>query len=365
MINYMYMYLQIGFEIRFEDNSTFIVISSLLFFKDYLCLCYFVLIAGDSILHISANQTEETYKNIAETILCAGADVNIQNAKGLTALSKAVAKANLPIMHLLLDAKCDINLSYPLMFAVIKNQLDIVELLISKGCSVNGHSVFVEPPLIHACKTGYSNIIHFLLTNGADPNVVTRGHQYSMLHYAAKSPYVDTAETMAKDLIEYGCNLNHLDNSYRETALYMAACHGNCAVVKMLIKAGCNLHMTNIQGHSALQVAIYLDKRVVAKMLTIATEYFKDESWLQNKEYLNSKYGLLNHDWDFTHWFWKQCRNPRSLQHLTRHVIRNAIVNGKNSAINEEKINSLPLPKKLLEYVAFQDLSQFGSVKRE
>lgn len=88
----------------------------------------------------------------------------------------AVKKANLVIIQLLLDAGAKIHIScgqgYPLLHhAVLTGSLETVELLVKRGANVNNASIR-RSPLHTAAQKGDEKIAIFLLANGANINAI-------------------------------------------------------------------------------------------------------------------------------------------------------------------------------------------------
>jgi uncharacterized protein len=79
--------------------------------------------------------------DIFQILLAAGADVNIKDRSGETALSKAAYWGHLEIVNLLLSAGAEVNGidneegSAPLMNAIYFGRIQIVEILLSAGAN--------------------------------------------------------------------------------------------------------------------------------------------------------------------------------------------------------------------------------------
>ena len=66
---------------------------------------------------------------------------------------------------------------------------------------------FGRTPLHVACAADYSDMVKFLLHNGADITIRTKGEDQTAIHYAAKNDAVNAL----KILMENGASLNDLD----------------------------------------------------------------------------------------------------------------------------------------------------------
>ena len=117
-----------------------------------------------------------------QTAIEQGSDVNeIRLFWDLTPLMYAVEKKRLEIVNLLLQSGANINSrslnhTTALMYAVavlktgVKEDLEIVKLLLEQGANVNAKNKSGGTALMHASFYGHSNIVRLLLAYGADVN---------------------------------------------------------------------------------------------------------------------------------------------------------------------------------------------------
>ena len=117
------------------------------------------------------------HKEIIERLLQKGADVNVKNNDGETPLMRAVKNGNKDIVELLIKNSADVNAKNDdgktaLIRAVEKGNKDIVELLIQKGADVNLGDRYRGAPLCHATLNGEEKIVDLLFQNGADLNKI-------------------------------------------------------------------------------------------------------------------------------------------------------------------------------------------------
>ena len=153
-------------------------------------------VSADSVTKVSGTPlllyavTEKASDDIVSAILKAGANVNQADVNGTTPLHAAADAGSASTLELLLKAKADPNVSdrrgiTPLALAIRSGDLEKVRALVSAGVSVN------EPmlggrvtPLILAVRVGKRNVVTFLLTKKADPNLADPEGN-TPLHYAA------------------------------------------------------------------------------------------------------------------------------------------------------------------------------------
>ncbi len=84
---------------------------------------------------------------IVELLLGRGADVNAYDKSGITALITAVSRQDTGVAHVLLDvgadpnqpSSCDLRI-YPLIYAVMKGDVNMVQLLIDRGAHLSSVS---------------------------------------------------------------------------------------------------------------------------------------------------------------------------------------------------------------------------------
>lgn len=195
----------------------------------------------------------------------------------------------------------------PIMIAVNRNNLDMVELLISKGCDVNAQNENGKTALMLAAFAGKLNIIKEL--HASDASLTLRDKAgLSVLHYAVdggnteavqyflfqeenggvdinakdkngwspllRSASIGGTQQTAEMLVRYKADVNLLDNE-NKTALMVAIINGNQPFVQVLIEAGANLNVKNEYGRTAYEMAVAMDRRRVVKYLD---EYLEEKN---------------------------------------------------------------------------------------
>ena len=102
---------------------------------------------GRTFLH---QAVQENNIKIVEKIIEHGADVNLQDVEGITALDWAVALAKF-------------------------NNDEIIQLLLIAGADVNRKNIFGDTPLYVAAKRNNRNAMFSLLLAGANPKITSKG----------------------------------------------------------------------------------------------------------------------------------------------------------------------------------------------
>lgn len=139
-----------------------------------------------TLLHEAAIKNEdESHYEVMKTLLRSGADVNARDSSGWTPLFYLVQRGNVKIVNLLLKYDADIYLvgydGQTLLFPAVtfSKNVDLVQLLIDLGLSVNHRDADGKTPLHWACEylsaCDKIKVIKCLMKNGADVNALDRG----------------------------------------------------------------------------------------------------------------------------------------------------------------------------------------------
>ena len=181
-----------------------------------------------------------------------GADVNLQDHQGYTALHYAAEQKNF-------DAVTCLDLftfskRTPLMLACeshIQN-MDAINFLLNKGADVNLQDYRGYTGLHYAVKSKNFDASSCLVYNGADVNLQDRNGQ-SALHIASSD--------ICHCLIQNQADIDIRDSRYC-TSLMQASCDNDVKKVAMLIENGAKVDLQDVDGNTALHHAVnyYLDE---------------------------------------------------------------------------------------------------------
>lgn len=143
------------------------------------------------------DQNQDDVKLLIE----AGANVNIQNKLGNTALIIfAGIKGNLQITNQLVDKSADVNLqnqfgNNPLILAASNGHLEIVKLLLDSNAEVDLKDNHNGTALMYATWKGHLEIVRLLIDKGADVSVQNADDE-TALAWAIKYGHTQIAELL-------------------------------------------------------------------------------------------------------------------------------------------------------------------------
>ena len=215
---------------------------------------------GDTPLHIAAQ-----YGNIEMANLLLSKGSNINSSSGFASFEYN--------RHITFFVK---NLT-PLHTAVIHNQKEMVSFLVSKGADGNAGDLSGSTPIFFANNT---DIAKTLVKNGADINLRNNLGETAIFH-------IDDKDTL-KYLISLGCDIN-AKNDNGITPLHQRSWFGKPETVRTLISLGADINVLSNNGYTPLEGAmesfyggecttILLLHGADIKLSKI-TEMIKDEDW--------------------------------------------------------------------------------------
>lgn len=153
----------------------------------------------------------------------------------------------------------------PICRVVSLGQEDMLELLISNGCSLTIPSqrdtIWLRHPIHLAASKGHQNIVGRLAECGVDINSKDSDHR-TPLHWAATYGHTETVRV----LLDKGAvvNVTQCDGF---TPLHAATCVGRDKVCKMLIDYGADVNKADADGWNALHTAVCYGQTHVVELL--------------------------------------------------------------------------------------------------
>lgn len=162
----------------------------------------------------------------------------------------------------IVEREYEIDQCKPLHLAALRNQMDVMELLIGSGAIVDSLTSFHATPLHLACSKGHREAVQYLVSNGAD--VKQRDmYGYSPLHVALQHGKIDVAE----DLLLFGVDIDYKKFDGK-TALHVAAEAGRIESVKWLIEQGARTTVKDEKGNTFIFGAVRRNRLSLVRFLT-------------------------------------------------------------------------------------------------
>ena len=147
------------------------------------------------------------------------------------------------------DEENVLEIGTPLFVASRRGHLNVVQLLVERGASLDMQSVYGETPLHVASENGHLSVVQLLVECGASLDTQNKGGK-SPLHVASQNGHLSVVQL----LVERGTSLDS-QNEDGETPLYVASENGHLNVVQLLVERGASLDMQNKGGETLLHVA--------------------------------------------------------------------------------------------------------------
>jgi ankyrin repeat protein len=170
---------------------------------------WLLLVAG-----VSSAQTpivdaaSQGHRQEVQRLLKSGADVNVQQADGATALQWAAYRGDAKLVELLLKAGANPELANhngatPLWLAAARGDAAVVKALLKGGADANEALPLGRRPLMLAARSGNVEAVQALLAHGADVNAVETERGTTALMQAADQGHAG----VLKVLIQRGANV--------------------------------------------------------------------------------------------------------------------------------------------------------------
>lgn len=203
---------------------------------------------------------------IIEQLINAGSDVNVISSDKITAVAMAVGGQNPAVLKKLLDAKAsvdfDITEREPLMYYA-RGNMEIIKLLADNGVKTTQVSSNGYNGLLGAVQKNNLEAVIFFLKEGIDPNIkFPEVNSCTVLLHACSEGYTD----IVKELVANNSDINQQDEDGR-SPLWAASREGYIDIVDFL------LHQDNINiesgpdGSSPLMIAANHGHTKIVKLL--------------------------------------------------------------------------------------------------
>ena len=196
-------------------------------------------------------------KEVLQSIIDQGADVNATNKKNVTFLMLASEKGNVDAMNVLLSAGADRTIKDAngdtwIHYAVRgKCSKDVLRSIIAKGADVNATSKGTGTPLMLASWFGKVDAIKVLLSAGAD-RIIKDAIGNTWIHYAIRG---GCSKEVLQSIIDQGADVN-ATNKKNVTSLMLASEKKNVDAMNVLLRAGADRTIKDADGDTWIHYAI-------------------------------------------------------------------------------------------------------------
>ena len=182
-----------------------------------------------------------------EVLIQQGADVNVQNIFGATALIEATCNGLKEVAEVLLEGGADVNVKSKtgdtaLIIASYCGHKEVAEVLLEGGADMNHKDKYGNTALLWAAYKGSKDIVQMLLEKRADVNIKD-DDGYTALMWASKAGYKEIVQL----LLENGADVNAQENN-GWTALMCASYCERKDIVVMLLEKGADANIRNNRG---------------------------------------------------------------------------------------------------------------------
>jgi len=157
------------------------------------------------------------------------------------------------------------------LYAAIQNGLDseVIDLL-NKGENIESKNKYASPPLIFAIEKNDLSIVEILLSHGANPDVLNGKGMYTALSKAS----MENKVSIVKLLLKSRADINYQHNK-SQTALMVAVkrCE-NFELIKLLLDKGANPYLKDKDGETIFdkEFASCINKEDIEKMKKLLAE---------------------------------------------------------------------------------------------
>ena len=306
---------------------------------------------------LSRTASEGNYEELCEILKNSHFDKNIINQALYQAVSKSQsASDHLRCVETLLGHSGNSNYKDTngvtlLMIAAKLGQIQLAELLINFGSSVEDKDKDNRTPLMYAVESCYGDnvdVVKFLLEKKAKVNMQDNNGN-SALHRSAERGYINSMTI----LLEYGAFCN-VENKEKETPLHLACkyAYENCIELLLQKKAGVN--MKNSSGKTPIDIA---PNENIKRIFEAPQDGNSDSSFLSINSSHNENYCTINssHNEVFCRickksvieGICKPCHDNNLQYNVLTYNENNKLIDHYAKEINELKSINIELNKKL------------------
>ena len=197
-------------------------------------------------------------KEVLQTTIDQGADVNITNKRNVTSLMVASKMGNVDATNVLLSAGADRTIKDVdgdtwIHYAVHGDcSKEVLQSIIDQGADVNITNKRNVTSLMVASNKGNVDAIKVLLSAGADRTIKdVDGNTW--IHYAVHG---DCRKEVLQTIIDQGADVN-ITNKRNVTSLMVASKMGNVDAINVLLSAGADRTIKTVNGDTWIHYAVH------------------------------------------------------------------------------------------------------------
>jgi ankyrin repeat protein len=206
---------------------------------------------------LAKDKARSDHIEIIRTLISAGAQPDLPDVRGRTALHEAVSSRSLITAKMLITLRvnvnsCDVSGQTALYESIHQHDATFLEYLLDAGADVNIRNLDGETPLHQVARCSRaSNAFEALLDVGVDVNARDY-HGRTPLHEACpNNPSTDILQI----LLAAGADFKALDNQLR-TPLHKAAKGSSISAVRAILDAGAEVNVRDEDGRTPLHEVI-------------------------------------------------------------------------------------------------------------
>ena len=221
---------------------------------------------GWSLLHFAAQSGNVI---IIETMLSKGLDVDSRGETlGLTPLMVSIKYDKLEAAKYLLEKGANESLKTTLReipiltIASTVGSVAAIEMLLSRGCSIDSRDDGGDTPLMQAARGGNTKAVEYLLAQGANP-LLRNTSDVGLLHLAALSDNVLTI----KAVLSKNLDINAMCTDLGITPLLLCLTQGKLKAANYLLAEGADENLKSKDGWTVLSAAAMSGNVAAIEML--------------------------------------------------------------------------------------------------
>lgn len=213
----------------------------------------------DPLILNTINGNIKEVKNLIDNMI----DINKIDDTGKTALFWAIMKNQIEIMKVLINFGSNTNLlslcnNTPLFIAIYERNIDAMNILL-KNCDINLKNKKGFTAFHIAVDEEYLEGIDILVKAGIDVNIqsddgycgIIMTHNYEIIHYLLKIPNIDLSKR----------------NYHGDTILMTVIVDNYIDLIKIILEKTDDINATNIHGDTALMIASMLNRIQIVDLL--------------------------------------------------------------------------------------------------